>query len=69
MHVQMFTQQHLRMQGKIDTIVLRTVERAIGGGVAMGYSWGVGVGPARAERRSGRAARRGRTGNPTGAAR
>ena len=49
MHVQMFTHQHLRMQGEIDTIVLRTVERAIGGGVAMGYSWGVGVGPARAE--------------------
>ena len=53
MHVQMFTQQHLRMQGKIDTIVLRTVERAghdeARDGAAMGYSWGVGVDPGRAE--------------------
>ena len=52
MHVQMFTQQHLRMQGEIDTIVLRTVERAGHGardGAAMGYSWGVGVDRGRAE--------------------
>ncbi len=28
MHVQMFTQQHLRMQVIIDTIVLHMVERA-----------------------------------------
>ena len=36
MHVQMFTHQHLRMQGKIDTIVLRTVERAGHGSAGRG---------------------------------
>jgi hypothetical protein len=48
----MFTQEHLRMQGRIDTIVLRhTVEtgRRRERGAVMGYSWGVGVGPVRAD--------------------
>ena len=40
MHVQMFTQQHLRMQGKIDTIVLRTVERAGHVERGTGLRWG-----------------------------
>ena len=40
MHVQMFTHQHLRMQGKIDTIVLRTVERAGHVKRGTGLRWG-----------------------------
>jgi hypothetical protein len=50
MHVQMFTHQHLRTQGRIDTIVLREIERGNArDGAVMGYSWGVGVGAARAD--------------------
>ncbi len=43
MHVQMFTHQHLRMQDRIDTIVLRQAGRGNArDGARMGYSWGVG---------------------------
>lgn len=63
MHVQMFTHQHLRMQGGIDTIGLRHDGRVTRNGAVMGYSWGAGtgtdLGAARPEARTGDLAARG----------